>query len=187
MKKIYRLLLSIIFMPIVIIFIVWIYAWISSFVTKEKIYHIPEANLYIKTIIKGQDDFYYIQINRDSIFPFLENGNYIKMQKEMDSEITNILVSPSDSKKIFIHQKYDKIKKIQSVDYDITNIPIITDTIHYWQNKTAEFCDVRRSLADSSILKKEHVAILIDADLEIIGYGLYKENICINKFHHFGN
>lgn len=73
---------------------------IDRFTTKEKVYYIPERELYIMLSVVPKDDYGYIYIGKNSIDVLKKKKDYLKMHKVVDNIIVDMYLK-ADGDTIF--------------------------------------------------------------------------------------
>lgn len=61
--------------------LVLFFCWITFPLKEEKLYYIPQAGMYLKTIKRSWTDYSYVLFSKDSLCVLSDKVDYIKIKK----------------------------------------------------------------------------------------------------------
>ena len=102
--------------------------------TKEKLYYVPQNDMYIKIINPPLDKYGYIVLAQDSVILLSDEIDYIKVCKSETSSI-DIICNPNDKKQVYINDRANS-STINSVKYEIRKISF-KDPLLFTEEKIA--------------------------------------------------
>ena len=131
---------------------------------KERIYHIPQVNMYLKIIKPPMVKYGYVLFSQDSIFSSLDKMDYLKIQK-LDITQTIIIINPNIKDELYIDDRFHCLD-IHQINYKICRIGF-RDTAFFLVNHADVPYDYQ--------LKYPYMNITIGAYLDFVSIANYGE------------
>jgi hypothetical protein len=119
-----------------------------SFFIEENTYYIPQAKIYVKTILRSGENYGYILFSNDSIMNLSEDIDYIKSSTDL-SAIFVLKQNNSDTIGLYYN---GNILKVNQIKFHFTKYIRETDTLYY----------EKRHLTNPLILKYPYFEFVID-------------------------
>ena len=154
-----KLIYCVILTPIMTLLILFCVLLVDNYSIKEKVYYISQAEIYIKTIVKGSDKFGYILLSRNKNLKLSNSIDYIKINKNIGK---SFLVNPYADSIIYLCDQiiydykgnYKEINKaifINQVNYRIIDGINETDTIFFKKRHLTNPIDIKFPYIEVSI------------------------------------
>jgi hypothetical protein len=114
---------------------------------RERVYYVPETKLYVKTIMKGSEDYGYILFSRDSNMTLSKNIDYVKSNLAVDATFILNLNDP-DFIGLFDNKNIIEVNQVKfHFEEDISD----TNSIYY----------EKRYMTNPLIIKKPYFELVI--------------------------
>ncbi|MCL1937340.1 MAG: hypothetical protein FWF52_02960 [Candidatus Azobacteroides sp.] len=123
-RKSYLICFTIFLLPLITYFL---YLFLNSLISREKIYYIPEAEMYIKTIIVPKNYYGYILFGKSDDIVESDSIDYIILAQRLSHEI---LVDPVKKNNIYL--EYDIMERIKENQ-------LVNDTFFMYDKKNPVF------------------------------------------------
>ena len=160
-KKKRRILFVCIFIGLVSILI------LAFGTSKERIYHIPQAEMYLKIVKPPMVKYGYVLLSQDSVFSSFDKMDYLKILKS-DINQTFIIINPSIKKELYIDDRFYCLD-IHQVNYKICKIDFRNTTFYSIHNT---------ALPNPYELKSPYIVITIGAFLDYVYFSNVNEKYC---------
>lgn len=151
-----KILIPFIIIPGIIIIIIFIWVF-YPFRTIEKLYYIPQAEMYLKTVKPPFDKYGYVLLSKSSIISLDDNTDCIRIYKSETSNVS-ILMDPNNKDKVFLTEWFNS-SIYKAVSYNIERITF---------NDTTFFQADIFGGTHSYLLKYPYIDITIDGYLEYV-------------------
>jgi len=125
-KKSKKMLLFFLTLIIVVLIIFWLIA--PSFVSKKRLYYIPQVEMYIKIVKPPLNKYGYVFFSKDSVFVPSEQVDHLKVYKSETARI-NIIINPNVKNELFLDDRFN-FSTPHAVEYKINKINF-RDTTFY--------------------------------------------------------
>lgn len=131
--------------------------WILLPFKEEKLYYIPQAKLYVKTVKKTMSEYGYAVFSKDSLCYLSDKNDYIKWYKS--DLYLNIIIYPIEGNKIIIADNNIDVVALNQVKFEIIKMDSLPSNL----TRKMEVSGTR-----IDIFKYPHIYLAIDGFLQSI-------------------
>lgn len=131
---------------------------------KERVYYIPEHNLYVKVSHKPKDDYGYVYFAKDSNGIF-RNKNYLKLQKAVDNCVLSVYLKANKDSIFYI--SLGNPFEIKSVDFVFIEKERLDSTLFYVAREPSLYYKVRPEYVTTFELSDFNSDIYVSCDTSI--------------------